>query len=201
MNLFFWACLQEGTAPDFWLGSGWYRWVWLGVSLLSKQNFTFSPCFWHLTGAPSNARPLTHWGRPGIEPATSWILVRFITAEPQWELPQTYLLLGFRERFAWLLWAIGSYLGGHITNPPSSSCTSHSHCQRCLMPSIPDPFWDGGVYGESWVALINSPGQTLTLQPHLPCAKSVTLCSPFSKNVPISTVDFSPIFFVFVGLY
>ena len=25
--------------------------------------------------------------RPGIEPTTSWILVRFVTPEPQWELP------------------------------------------------------------------------------------------------------------------
>ena len=30
-----------------------------------------------------NARPLTHWGMPGIEP--SWILVRSISAVPQWE--------------------------------------------------------------------------------------------------------------------
>ena len=29
---------------------------------------------------------LTHWTKPGIEPASSWILVRFITAEPQQEL-------------------------------------------------------------------------------------------------------------------
>ena len=33
----------------------------------------------------SNARSLTHWVRPGIEPATSRILVRFISAVPQWE--------------------------------------------------------------------------------------------------------------------
>ena len=31
--------------------------------------------------------PLTQWVRPGIKLASSWILVRFITAEPQWELP------------------------------------------------------------------------------------------------------------------
>ena len=31
--------------------------------------------------------PLTHWARPGIEPAISWTLVRFITADPLWELP------------------------------------------------------------------------------------------------------------------
>ena len=34
----------------------------------------------------SSTRALTHWVRPGIEPTSSWILVRFISAEPWWEL-------------------------------------------------------------------------------------------------------------------
>ena len=34
----------------------------------------------------SNTRSLTHWARPGIEPVTSWILVRFVSPEPSWEL-------------------------------------------------------------------------------------------------------------------
>ena len=34
----------------------------------------------------SNAGSLTHWVRPGIEPMSSWMLVRFISSEPQWEL-------------------------------------------------------------------------------------------------------------------
>ena len=33
-----------------------------------------------------NARSLTHWARSGIEPAYSWILVGFLTAEPLQEL-------------------------------------------------------------------------------------------------------------------
>ena len=33
-----------------------------------------------------NARSLTHWARPGFEPATSWFLVGFISAAPWWEL-------------------------------------------------------------------------------------------------------------------
>ena len=37
--------------------------------------------------AHSNAGYLTHGGRPGISPMSLWILVGFITAEPQWELP------------------------------------------------------------------------------------------------------------------
>ena len=36
--------------------------------------------------SPSNTRSLTHWARPGIESTSSWILVGFITAEPQREL-------------------------------------------------------------------------------------------------------------------
>ena len=35
------------------------------------------------TTAPSTTRSLTHWSRPGIEPASSLILIGFVTAEPQ----------------------------------------------------------------------------------------------------------------------
>ena len=35
----------------------------------------------------SNSESLTHEARPGIEPVSSWILVGFVSAEPQWELP------------------------------------------------------------------------------------------------------------------
>ena len=34
----------------------------------------------------SNTRSLAHWARQGIEPATSWFLVDFVSAEPGWEL-------------------------------------------------------------------------------------------------------------------
>ena len=38
------------------------------------------------TTAHSNARSLTHWARPGIKPAFSWLLVRFISTEQRREL-------------------------------------------------------------------------------------------------------------------
>ena len=38
------------------------------------------------TAAHANARNLTHWVRLGIEPLSSWILVGFVSAEPQREL-------------------------------------------------------------------------------------------------------------------
>ena len=59
--------------------------------------------------AHSNTRFLTHWARPGIKP-TTWLLVRFISTAPQWELPQTlafkkyFLLYGTRapQKNGWL---------------------------------------------------------------------------------------------------
>ena len=39
------------------------------------------------TTAHGNAGSLTHWERPGIKPATSRFLVRFVSTEPRWELP------------------------------------------------------------------------------------------------------------------
>ena len=38
------------------------------------------------TTAHGNTGSFTHWARPGIEPTTSWFLVGFVPAVPQWEL-------------------------------------------------------------------------------------------------------------------
>ena len=42
---------------------------------------------WDMHHSYGNTRSLTHWERPGIEPASSWFLVRFISAAPPQELP------------------------------------------------------------------------------------------------------------------
>ena len=42
------------------------------------------------TTAHGNARSLTHWVRLGVEPASSGILMGFLTAEPQRELPHIF---------------------------------------------------------------------------------------------------------------
>ena len=38
------------------------------------------------TPAHGNARSLTHWARPGIKHAISWLLAGFLSTETQWEL-------------------------------------------------------------------------------------------------------------------
>ena len=64
--------------------------------------------------AHGNAGSLTHWERPGIESASLWIPVGFITTEPWWEFWETYLFnrLRFSELFwgNYCLWTIVFYL-------------------------------------------------------------------------------------------
>ena len=50
------------------------------------------PCLWPYTTAHGNAGSLTHWARPGIKPKSSWILVWFISVEPQWEFPHMSII-------------------------------------------------------------------------------------------------------------
>ena len=44
------------------------------------------------TIAHGNAVSSTHWARPGIEPSMSWILVGFVTTEPQQELQGIFVM-------------------------------------------------------------------------------------------------------------
>ena len=72
------------------------------------------------TTAHSNTRSLTHWGRPGIEPTSSCMLVRFVTAEPWQELLMSFfnivifiLLLFFMFNIIFML---GFFLSFYISN-------------------------------------------------------------------------------------
>ena len=59
------------------------------------------------TTAYGNTRSLTHWARPGIEPATSWFRVGFISSVPRWELQEVH----FKWRWP-LSWGITSVTVG-----------------------------------------------------------------------------------------
>ena len=58
----------------------------------SHSNVGSEPHLWHTPQAHSNTGSLTHWTRPGIEPATSWFLVRFVSTVPRRELPDLSIL-------------------------------------------------------------------------------------------------------------
>ena len=53
------------------------------ITAMATQIWTASSTY---TTAQGNTRSLTHWARPGLEPTTSWFLVRFISTAARWEL-------------------------------------------------------------------------------------------------------------------
>ena len=80
------------------------------------------------TTAHGNSRSLTHQVRPGIKPAFSWIRVRFITAEPQWELPSPSLF--------WLCpWHV------QVPGPEIKRELLQWQCQILNPPTTPPPFF------------------------------------------------------------
>ena len=88
------------------------------------------------TTVHGNTRSLTHWARLGIELPSSWMLVRFISAEPQWELPSPHFKLIFilqTQSRSHLLWiAIPGAIRLHWQLPILGCTTSPaSHSNLC----------------------------------------------------------------------
>ena len=60
------------------------------------------------TTGHGNARSLTHWSRPGIEPTSSWVLVRFFNHWAQWErLVCFFSCFTLLPNVAWILYVFG----------------------------------------------------------------------------------------------
>ena len=53
--------------------------------------------------ACSNARSLTHWGRPGIKPASSWTLVGFLTRWTTTGTPKHTIFILFKNFFYFMI--------------------------------------------------------------------------------------------------
>ena len=77
---------------------------WIGATAASLQSQPQQCGIWATsatyTTAHGNTRFPAHWARPWIELASSWILVRFISTEPQWELPRWEVSIVLRWQFA-----------------------------------------------------------------------------------------------------
>ena len=75
------------------------------------------------TTAHSNTGSLTYWAKPGIEPASSWLLVRFVSSRPRRKL------LSIFERGCFLLLVLGILITFWI-----SDC-------KCFLPFWGLPFY------------------------------------------------------------
>ena len=107
---------------------------WWGVeSELHILVYATATATWDLahTTAQGNTGSLTHWARPEIKTVSSWILVGFITTEPQWEFPTCVLSV---------LICVNFNLGPLISLPSKKlSCPMTVRCHNCR-----NPVWEDG---------------------------------------------------------
>ena len=82
------------------LGSNWSYSCWPKPQPSQPQIQASSATY---TTAHDNTGSLTHWVRPGIKPTSSQMLVRFISTEPQWELPKS---TSFKLLWMLILWPL-----------------------------------------------------------------------------------------------
>ena len=82
-NFFF--CLFRGEPRHMDVPKGLIRAVAAGLRH-SLSNAGIRAASVTYTTAHGSARSLIHWVGPGIKPVSLWLLVRFISNEPQWEL-------------------------------------------------------------------------------------------------------------------
>ena len=76
----------------------------------------------------SNARSLTHWARPGIEPVSSWTWVGLVSTETWWELHKHAL------SYPWICWLTDCssellvfFLHSSILNPKLNNTFRFDH--------------------------------------------------------------------------
>ena len=81
--------------------------------------------------------------RPGIEPATSWMLVSFVSNEPRWEL-QNITALGHHttpkrsspDAFQWEVCSVDDIGGNQIRNKINSHALKACLVPLCVSPCI-----------------------------------------------------------------
>ena len=129
------------------------------------------------TTAHSNAGSPTHWARPGIEPASSWILVGFISTVPQWELPSYFLYGCHNAATPWKSRA--TVCGNHgcaIQLPLPASCTLQLReaCLLCIQLSHYYRCWKGQSQESSQSSVCG--WTVIHLGQELPISQCVCVC-------------------------
>ena len=112
---------------------------WIGAITASQHhshsNAGSKPHLWPWTENQKDNHPhvtatLTHWVGPGIEPVSSWILVRFITAEPEGELLNCLLYYNCFSEY--VVSAVAYHTSYNFTFPQWLNDTEHLF--MCLLP-------------------------------------------------------------------
>ena len=93
--LFIYFCLFRATPAAYGVSQTRGQIEAIASALHQSHSNTRSSHVWIYTTVHGNARSLTHSVRPGVEPVSSWMIVRFVPTEPRWELYISFFLFFF----------------------------------------------------------------------------------------------------------
>ena len=87
----------------------------------------------------------THWVRPGVEPVSSWTLLRFVSAEPQWELWDSFSCLTLsRRQMSSISWISICFVYTAVSVIPERSVTDQNHDASLILILFVDNLFFGG---------------------------------------------------------
>ena len=115
------------------------------------------------TTAHGNTGSLTHCARPGIEPASSWMLVRFVSTESQQEF---FFKACFTTRYHHIY-----KFAFHLSPPLPRQEHGHPVCSRQVAPLLPFP------------SLQDPRSSPLQVSPHLPLGASPDQSPPLPSRL------------------
>ena len=131
-QIFFFFCLFEGHTHSIW------RFPGQGSNQSCSHQPTAQPQQHQILAASAtyptthgNAGSLTHWARPGIEPATPWFLVGFTSTEPWRELHRIFQILK-QVKDNWLLY----HKRNHKENKKTIYRLGKKNCKWCDLQGL-----------------------------------------------------------------
>ena len=128
----------------------------IGATAASLRQHQIQAACATYTTAHGHAGSLPHWASPGIEPATPWFLVGFVSAVPQRELQIHRFLFYFIPSICWssreVLHTLGKYDGTFPMLLKGKQCFLHSWTKNYYNgPQV------SGSLGQ-WLPLFSSDG-------------------------------------------
>ena len=149
------SSLQVTTKNIFYWKISGKRWIWtlsldflalqalfINKSIRRKVNFS-----WYLrrklkeftATATATQDPLTHWVRPGIKPASPWILVGFVTAKPHGNTKIHFFLFLFLSVLQHIV--PGPGIRFKLQLQPKPQCDIAGSLTHCAGPGIEPVSW------------------------------------------------------------